>query len=95
MLRHTAFFVFPGEVAPEQRLTMLKGLAYMRYECATVQHLDFGTDLFGGSSGLRGVKPYRRAPRWRSRADGPPSSFDVALHLDFLDAAGNDAYNDD
>lgn len=95
MLRHTAFFVFPREVSPQERVTMLKGLAYMRYECATVQHLDYGADLFGGSSALRSIKPYRRTPRWRSRRQGPPSNFDVALHLDFADKAGNDAYNQD
>jgi len=95
MLRHTAFFLFRDGVTPEQRLTVLKGLAYMRYECATVQHLDFGTDLFGGSREMYSVKPYRRTPRWRSRHDGPPTNFDVALHLDFVDKAGNDTYNDD
>jgi hypothetical protein len=95
MLRHTAFFLFRDGVTPEQHLTMLKGLAYMRFECATVQHLDFGTDLFGGSREMYSIKPYRRTPRWRSRQEGPPTNYDVALHLDFVDAAGNDAYNDD
>lgn len=95
MLRHTAFFMFRDGVTPEQHLTMLKGLAYMRYECPTVLHLDYGTDLFGGSREMYSIKPYRRTPRWRSRAEGPPTRFDVALHLDFADQEGNDAYNDD
>ena len=95
MLRHTALFMFREGVTPEQHLHMLKGLAYMRYECATVQHLDYGTDVFGGSREMYGVKPYRRTPRWRRRQEGPPASFDVALHLDFIDKEGNDAYNDD
>jgi hypothetical protein len=94
MLRHTAFFMFREGVTPEQRLTMLKGLAYMRYECPSVLHLDYGTDIFGGSREMYGVKPYRRTPRWRSRKQGPPANFDVALHLDFADAEGNEAYND-
>ena len=95
MFRHTAFFLFRDGVTPEQHLIMRKGLAYMRYECPTVQHLDFGSDLFGGSRDMYSIKPYRRTPRWRSRQDGPPTHYDVALHLDFADASGNDAYNND
>jgi len=95
MLRHTAFFMFSDGVTPEQQLIMLKGLAYMRYECPTVEHLDYGTDVFGGSRDMYSVKPYRRTPRWRGRRQGPPANFDVALHLDFIDKEGNDAYNDD
>jgi hypothetical protein len=87
--------MFSDGVTPEQQLVMLKGLAYMRYECPTVQHLDYGTDVFGGSRELYSVKPFRRTPRWRSRREGPPANFDVALHLDFADEAGNKAYNDD
>jgi hypothetical protein len=95
MLRHTAFFMFREETTPEQHVAMLKGLAYMRFACPSVVALDFGSDLFGGSSKLREVKPWHRAPRWRSRKLGPAVNYDVALHLDFEDQAGLDAYNDD
>ena len=95
MLRHTAFFLFREEITPEQRLAMLKGLAYMRFECDSVVALDYGTDLFGGSTPLRETKPWDRTPRWRAAEVGPPSNYDVALMLDFPDQAGLDAYNDD
>jgi hypothetical protein len=95
MFRHTAFFIFKPEITPEQHLAMLKGLAYMRFECASVLALDFGTDLFGGSERLRRTKPWDRTPRWRAASEGPPSNYDVALMLDFADAAGNEAYNND
>ena len=49
MLRHTAFFLFREDITPAQHLAMLKGLAYMRFECRSVVALDYGTDLFGGS----------------------------------------------
>jgi hypothetical protein len=95
VFRHTAFFIFKPEITPEQHLAMLKGLAYMRFECASVVALDYGTDLFGGSVPLREIKPWDRTPRWRAAREGPPSNYDVALMLDFADAAGNDAYNND
>lgn len=95
MLRHSAFFMFREETTLEQAVQMLKGLAYMRFACPSVRALDFGLDEFGGSSQLREVKPWKRQPRWRSRKLGPAVSYDVALHLDFDDQAGMDAYNDD
>ncbi len=95
MLRHTAFFLFRPDVDDEARLRMLKGLAYMRFACSSVRSLDFGTDLFGGSAPLAEVKPWKRTPRWRGRLEGPPCNYDVALHLDFDDQAGLDAYNHD
>jgi hypothetical protein len=71
---------------------MQKGLAYMRFECKSVKALDYGVDLFGGSQVRRKVKPFKRPPRW----DGePPCNYDIALMLDFENAAGNDAYNKD
>lgn len=48
-----------------------------------------------GSARLREIKPWKRTPRWRGRTEGPPSNYDVALHLDFDDKAGLDAYNAD
>ena len=95
MFRHTAFFLFEEDITPEKHLAMLKGLAYMRFECPSVVALDYGTDLFGGSEPLREVKPWDRTPRWRGAEAGPPCNYDVALMLDFHNAAGNDAYNDD
>jgi hypothetical protein len=95
VLRHTAFFLFREDITPAQHLAMLKGLAYMRFECRSVVGLDYGTDLFEGSKVLREVKPWDRTPRWRAAEAGPPCNFDVALMLDFTDKAGLDAYNDD
>ena len=95
MLRHTAFFLFRDDITPDKHLAMLKGLAYMRFECKSVVALDYGTDLFDGSKVLREVKPWDRTPRWQAAAEGPPCNYDVALMLDFTNAAGNDAYNDD
>jgi hypothetical protein len=95
MLRHTAFFLLKEGNGPEETLWMTKGSAYMRFLCPSVRALDFGTDLFGGSSVLAETKPWKRTPRWRGRLEGPPSSYDVALHLDFDDQAGIDDYNED
>ena len=95
MLRHSAFFLHRDTITPTQRLIMLKGLAYLRFECASVRALDYGTDLFGGSNRLREVVPWERTPLWRARNIGPPSNYDVALHLDFDDQAGMDEYNRD
>jgi hypothetical protein len=95
VLRHTAFFLNRDTITPEQRLIMLKGLAYLRFECTSVKALDYGADLFGGSSHLKNVKPWDRTPLWKAQHEGPPSSYDVALHLDFDDQAGLDAYNHD
>jgi hypothetical protein len=95
VLRHTAFFLFREDITPAQHLAMLKGLAYMRFECRSVVALDYGTDLFGGSDLLRETKPWDRTPRWRAAEAGPPCNYDVALMLDFADEAGLDDYNDD
>jgi hypothetical protein len=95
MLRHTAFFLLKEGNGPQETLWMTKGSAYMRFLCPSVRALDFGTDLFGGSSVLAETKPWKRTPRWRGRLEGPPSSYDVALHLDFDDEAGIEDYNED
>jgi hypothetical protein len=95
MLRHTAFFLLKEGNGPDETLWMTKGSAYMRFLCPSVRALDFGTDLFGGSSVLAETKPWKRTPRWRGRLEGPPSSYDVALHLDFDDEAGIEDYNKD
>lgn len=74
---------------------MLKGLAYMRFEANGVKALDYGDDIFGGSSVRRELKPWLRTPIWQAQQEGPASNHDVALHLDFDDDAGFDAYNHD
>lgn len=95
MLRHTALFLHRDTTTAEQHLALLKGLAYMRFECAGVRALDYGPDLFGGSAPLRQVESWARRPRWREPQAGPPCSYDTALHLDFDNEAGLDAYNHD
>ena len=92
MFRHTAFFLFRDDITPEKVLQMQKGLAYMRFECKSVKALDYGVDLFGGSQVRRKVKPFKRTPRWEGE---PPCNYDIALMLDFENAAGNTAYNND
>ena len=88
MLRHTALFIHRDTITEQQKLAMLRGLAFLRMECAGVRAGDYGPDLLGGSSPLRAVPPWKRTPRWRARREGPPSHYDVALHLDFDDDAG-------
>ena len=95
MLRHTALFLWKDTTTEAQQLIALKGLAYMSYGCPSVRAVDFGTDLLDGSRPLREVKPWKRTPLWNARTEGPPSNFDMALHLDFDDQAGLDAYNSD
>lgn len=95
VLRHTAFFIHRDTITDEQRLAMLRGLAFLRMECAGVRAGDYGPDLLGGSSPLLAVPPWKRTPRWRRRREGPPSNHDVALHLDFEDAAGMVLYISD
>lgn len=95
MLRHSALFMLRDGKGEEEMRWMQKGSAFMRFTAAGPVAIDFGQDLFGGSSVLAGTKPWDRTPRWRSATEGPPSSYDVALHLDFEDEAGLEAYNKD
>ncbi len=95
MLRHSALFLLRPGNGPEEMKRMQMGSAYMRFTAAGPVAIDFGSDLFGGSLHLYDTKPWDRTPRWRAAATGPPSSFDVALHLDFADEAGLEAYNKD
>jgi hypothetical protein len=87
MLRHTTLFFHRDTISEDQKVAMLRGLAFLRMECAGVRAGDYGDDLFGGSSPLLAVPPWKRTPRWRARRDGPPCNYDVALHLDFDDEA--------
>lgn len=93
-LRHSVLWTLRDTTTPEQQQDMLRGLAFLCLECMDVRAGDYGSDLFGGSQPLRDVKPYDRTPRWRSPA-GPPANYDMALHLDFDDWAGHDAYGAD
>jgi Stress responsive A/B Barrel Domain len=95
VLRHTALFMFRDTTTDEGKLVAKKGLAYLAYGCPSVRSVDFGTDLRGGSGLLTRVKPWDRTPLWDARTVGPPSDFDMALHLDFDDQAGLDHYNKD
>lgn len=74
---------------------MQKGSAFMRFTAAGPVAIDFGQDLFGGSLHLKETKPWDRTPRWRAALEGPPCDYDVALHLDFEDESGLEAYNKD
>src|SRR6266516_2978822 len=93
-LRHSVLWMLRDTTTPEQKVEMLKGLAYLCMECRDVRAGDYGSDLFGGGQPLRDVKPWLRTPRWRS-LERPPANFDTALHLDFDDFAGHDAYGAD
>jgi len=93
MLRHTALFMWRDTTNDAQKLIMKKGLAYLRYGCSSPREVDFGEDLFGGSSILHQVKPYKRTPFWKAREIGPICNFDVTLNLDFDNAEGLKQYN--
>ena len=95
MLRHTALFLFRDTTTDQGKLLAKKGLAYLAYGCPSVRSVDFGTDLRGGSRPLVEIKPWDRTPLWDGRTVGPPSNFDMALHLDFDDQGGLDEYNKD
>lgn len=95
MLRHTAFFMLKEGNGHEEMRWMQKGSAFMRFTAAGPVAIDFGQDLFGGSLHLKETKPWDRTPRWRAALEGPPCDYDVALHLDFEDESGLEAYNKD
>jgi hypothetical protein len=95
VLRHSVIWLLRDTTTPELRVEMLKGLAYLRMECPMVRSGDYGDDIFGGSRGLLDVAPAGRAPVWRRGPEGPPSNYDVALHLDFADWAGHEQYSAD
>ncbi len=87
MLRSTVLWLHRDTASEDQKLRMLRAVAFLRMECAGVRAGDYGDDLGGGSSPLLAVPPWKRTPRWRARTEGPPSNYDVALHLDFDDDA--------
>lgn len=91
MLRHSVIWLLRDTTTPELRTRMLQGLAYLTVECPMVRYGDYGDDIFGGSSRTAGAPD---VTRWRDRKT-PLTSYDVALHLDFDDWAGHDAYSGD
>ncbi len=95
MLRHSVIWLLRDTTTPQQRIEMLKGLAFLRMECPMVKAGDYGEDIFGGSRTLQEVRPFDRTPIWRREGDGPPSNYDVALHLDFDDWDGHEEYSAD
>jgi hypothetical protein len=95
VLRHTAFFLLKEGKGEDEMRWMQKGSAFMRFTATGPVAIDFGQDLSGGSLHLKDTKPWDRTPRWRAANAGPPSNYDVALHLDFEDEDGLKAYNDD
>ncbi|HET7266257.1 MAG TPA: hypothetical protein VFL28_16450 [bacterium] len=92
MLRHTALFLHRDTAGEDQKLAMRRGLAFLRMEGEGPRAGDYGDDLFGGSSPLLAVPPWKRTPRWRARREGPACNYDVALHLDFDDEAARGRY---
>jgi hypothetical protein len=93
LLRHSVLWTLRDTTTPEQKIEMLKGLAFLRTECMSVQHGDYGEDLFGGSRDLRLAPRSERTPMWRREGEAPPADFDVALHLDFADLDAADDYS--
>ncbi|HWE81310.1 MAG TPA: Dabb family protein [Gaiellaceae bacterium] len=92
MLRHSVLWTLRDTTTAARRVEMLEGLAFLGTECPMVRHGDYGEDLFGGSRDLR-TPP--RTPMWRRDGLGPEANFDVALHLDFDDWSGHQAYSAD
>src|SRR6266513_3015004 len=95
MLRHSVIWLLRDTTTADLRVEMLKGLAYLRMECPMVRSGDYGADIFGGSQRLHEVPQAERIPVWRRGAAGPPSNYDVALHLDFDDWSGHEQYSAD
>jgi hypothetical protein len=95
MLRHSVLWVLRDTTTPALQAEMLAGLAYLRMECLMVRAGDYGADLFGGSRRLESPSPRERTPVWRRGAEGPPSNYDVALHLDFDDWTAYQRYSPD
>jgi hypothetical protein len=87
MLRESTLLLYRDSASPAERVAVLRGLAYLGTECLSVSGADYGQDLLGGSGRLLEVPPWKRTPRFHARAEGPPSNYDVALHLDLADEA--------
>jgi hypothetical protein len=91
-IRRTLLLVYRDTATADERARLLRGLAFLGLECPTVAAGDYGDDILGGSTRLVEIPPWERTPRFHARAEGPPSNYDVALHLDFDDEAALAAY---
>ena len=92
MLRRTVLLVYRDTATTDERSRLMRGLAFLGLECPTVAAGDYGDDIAGGSSRLIEIPPWKRTPRFHARGEGPPSNYDVALHLDFDDETALVAY---
>jgi hypothetical protein len=92
MLRRTVLYLFRDTATAAERAQLLWALSYAGLECPAVAHGDYGDDIAGGSQRLVDVPPWERTPRFHARAEGPPSNYDAALHLDFEDEAALAAF---
>lgn len=92
MLRRSVLYLFRDTTRTQERTRLLRGLAFIGLECPTVSASDYGDDIAGGSNRLLELPPWKRTPRFHARDEGPPSNYDVALHLDFADEAAVAAY---
>jgi hypothetical protein len=92
VLRHSVLWTLRDTTTPELRLEMLKGLAFLGSECPMVRHGDYGDDIFARPRDPGGTP---HTPMWRREGLEPERDFDAALHLDFDDWAGHEAYSAD
>jgi hypothetical protein len=92
MLRRSILFIFRDDATSEERSALLRGLSFLGLEVPSVAAGDYGDDIAGGSDRLLEIPPWKRTPRFHARGEGPPSNYDVALHLDFDDETALAAY---
>ena len=95
MLRRSVLYLHRDNATDGEKSRLLWGLAYLGMEFPSVWAGDYGDDITGGSQRLIDVPPWTRPPRFRARGQGPPSNFDVAVHLDFDDEAELAAFEAD
>jgi hypothetical protein len=84
-------FMYSDSFTPEEKMVLRFATTYLAF-CPHVQAFDYGVDLFGGTTPLRDVRPWKRTPLWHARKSGPPSNYDVSIDLDFNDQAEFEAY---
>ncbi|HWE80014.1 MAG TPA: hypothetical protein VG265_00050, partial [Gaiellaceae bacterium] len=92
MLRRSVLYLYRDLATSDERARLLRALSFIGLECPTVSAGDYGDDVAGGSTRLAEVPPWKRTPRFHAREEGPPSNYDVALHLDFADEAALAAF---
>lgn len=92
MLRRTVLYVFRDSATSDERSRLLRNLSFLGLEAPSVAAGDYGDDITGGSRQLIEIPPWKRTPRFHAREEGPPSNYDLAVHLDFIDEAALAAY---